>query len=253
MTLFVANAQHVSHTIQRGETLESIAEKYQITVQALKQANPEASEFFYVGMKLIIPAKSAVASQPTAEIPKESKVVAASEEKRASQSLSKGNSDDDWVTGAGYHVFFDPDAKNYGLQISQDPVKFVHIAFGISHTFVDHGATGAYLGLGVGAKYLYDPIMVFANVYPYASLSLIEEITNWEDVFEYNKKPTYKSKTKFSYGAQAELGIGLKVYESGNGKKFLVSGGYCIGAPEFKTDNMFKNGVWFAGITVVGI
>ena len=55
MSVLVTQAQQVSHTIQRGETLESIAQKYHISVDALKQANPDAVDVFYVGMKLIIP------------------------------------------------------------------------------------------------------------------------------------------------------------------------------------------------------
>lgn len=47
--------QQVSHTVQRGETLESIARKYNVSVYALKQANPDAKDLIYTGMKLQIP------------------------------------------------------------------------------------------------------------------------------------------------------------------------------------------------------
>lgn len=50
-----AMAQQKSHTIQRGETIESIAKKYNVSVYALQQANPDLQEMFYVGMKLVIP------------------------------------------------------------------------------------------------------------------------------------------------------------------------------------------------------
>ena len=48
-------AQQITHTIQRGETLESIAQKYNVSVDALKKANPDISEMFFVGLKLTIP------------------------------------------------------------------------------------------------------------------------------------------------------------------------------------------------------
>lgn len=48
----------VTHTVQRGETLESIAAEYGLTEKALLEANPNAKNFFYVGAKLTIPAKS---------------------------------------------------------------------------------------------------------------------------------------------------------------------------------------------------
>ena len=55
MSMTMSMAQQITHTIRRGETLASIAQKYGITEAAIKQANPEASNMIYVGMKLIIP------------------------------------------------------------------------------------------------------------------------------------------------------------------------------------------------------
>lgn len=43
------------HTVQRGETMESIAQKYGVTVSAMKEANPNIGEYFYVGMVLNVP------------------------------------------------------------------------------------------------------------------------------------------------------------------------------------------------------
>lgn len=51
----VINAQQVFHTIQSGETLESIAKKYKVSLQDLKMANPEAVIKLYDGMELVIP------------------------------------------------------------------------------------------------------------------------------------------------------------------------------------------------------
>lgn len=47
----------ITHTIQRGETAESVAQKYGISVGELKKANPDINEYMYVGMKLTIPEK----------------------------------------------------------------------------------------------------------------------------------------------------------------------------------------------------
>lgn len=44
-----------THTIMRGETLESVAKKYGIPLEDLKKANPGAEKVYYVGMSLIIP------------------------------------------------------------------------------------------------------------------------------------------------------------------------------------------------------
>lgn len=48
----------ILHVVQRGETLETIASKYGVTVDDLKQFNEGTDQFFYAGMKLTIPKKS---------------------------------------------------------------------------------------------------------------------------------------------------------------------------------------------------
>ena len=44
----------VEHTIERGETLESIAKLYGVTPEAILKANPIAKDMFYAGMVLTI-------------------------------------------------------------------------------------------------------------------------------------------------------------------------------------------------------
>lgn len=50
-----ASAENHKHTVKRGETLESIAQKYSTTPQAIINLNPDAAQFIYVGMELEIP------------------------------------------------------------------------------------------------------------------------------------------------------------------------------------------------------
>ena len=65
VSMTVAMAQQRSHTVLRGETLESIAQKYNISVTDLKKLKPDAAEMFYVGMKLNIPNKTVSNQQQT--------------------------------------------------------------------------------------------------------------------------------------------------------------------------------------------
>lgn len=51
----MAQSQTVTHVVQRGETLESIAEYYKVSVDDINKANPNADGMVYVGMKLSIP------------------------------------------------------------------------------------------------------------------------------------------------------------------------------------------------------
>ncbi len=48
-------ADQIEHVVERGETLESIAKTYQVTVESLLEANPMAKDMFYTGMILVIP------------------------------------------------------------------------------------------------------------------------------------------------------------------------------------------------------
>lgn len=50
-----AQTKTVTHEIQRGETIESIAKNYGVTVESIKQANPNAGDYFFVGMKIQVP------------------------------------------------------------------------------------------------------------------------------------------------------------------------------------------------------
>lgn len=69
------------YVVQRGETLESIATKFGVTADELKETNKDAAKYLYVGMKLIIPLKNDVQQietikQEEIKVPKEAKDVA---------------------------------------------------------------------------------------------------------------------------------------------------------------------------------
>ena len=55
-----AQDYQAKHEVQRGETLASIAKQYGVTEQMIKDANPQAGNLFYVGLKLNIPSKGKV-------------------------------------------------------------------------------------------------------------------------------------------------------------------------------------------------
>ena len=54
----MAQSQTVTHIVQRGETIESIAQIYKVSVEDINKANPNADGIVYVGMKLNIPTSS---------------------------------------------------------------------------------------------------------------------------------------------------------------------------------------------------
>ena len=61
----MAQNQTVSHVVQRGETLESIAEYYNVSVEDIDKANPNMDGVVYVGLKLNLPIKTTQTSTPT--------------------------------------------------------------------------------------------------------------------------------------------------------------------------------------------
>lgn len=54
----MAQSQTITHVVQRGETIESIAKYYNVSVEDINKANPNMDGVVYVGMKLIIPTGS---------------------------------------------------------------------------------------------------------------------------------------------------------------------------------------------------
>lgn len=54
----MAQTQSVTHVVQRGETIESIAEYYHVSVDDINKTNPNADGLVYVGMKLVVPLKN---------------------------------------------------------------------------------------------------------------------------------------------------------------------------------------------------
>ena len=63
----MAQSQTVTHVVQRGETLESIAEYYKVSVADINKANPNADGIIYVGMKLNIPASTSPKNETRTE------------------------------------------------------------------------------------------------------------------------------------------------------------------------------------------
>ncbi len=53
----------LTHTVTKGENLKAIAEKYNVTIAQLLEANPGVESLFFVGMKLTVP-ENAVVTAP---------------------------------------------------------------------------------------------------------------------------------------------------------------------------------------------
>lgn len=61
----MAQDKTVTHVVQRGETIESIAKQYNVSVDDIYHANPNAEGLMYAGLKLIIPVSDSYSNQQT--------------------------------------------------------------------------------------------------------------------------------------------------------------------------------------------
>ena len=118
MVVALAMAQQVGytvHTIERGETLESIATKYHVSVNAIKKANPDALDIIYVGMKINIPKSS---NEEPQQVDNNTKID--SREYRSADISNASNETPKFETelfaGATFSTYTGGDVKNADMQ-----------------------------------------------------------------------------------------------------------------------------------------
>ena len=104
----IAQTSTIKHTVDRGETLQSIAKRYATTEAKIIELNPDAAQFVYVGMELVIPV---VASQETTKmtIPDDNTLVANHVLPLEQTSSSTANEIDDlsWIQASYLYGFGD--------------------------------------------------------------------------------------------------------------------------------------------------
>lgn len=242
------------HTVQRGETLESVAQKYGVTVAAMKEANPNIGEYFYVGMVLNVPQ----ASQPMQKSVEstDQPVLLKSEDApvfeptrnlvpSATATTSTIEQENGFLnSGSDYLVVLRPKDKYYGFHYGGQMSQYIYMAFDAGAGFTKYNSTATItFGLGLGSKYRFGPILLQGSLYPYIgdySYDVPKDVGSTET----------KMKQKLAYGAQANLGAGYNIHtgKKKGGKTYLTVG-YYMNAFEFETDGMVKNGTWMVGLT----
>ncbi len=90
---FVFAQNIVEHTVKRGETLSHIAQKYDTTEEAIREANPQYGDYFYVGMKLTIPITLAAKEEPATMQQENVAVLTSTETQADEQSQNRTNPD----------------------------------------------------------------------------------------------------------------------------------------------------------------
>ena len=213
-TLCLAQTER-THTLMRGETLESVAKKYGISLEELKKANPGAEKVHYVGMRLIIPQLQASTQEKTEASQNEDYETNTNIEYSAlyeKNSLKKLDPFDFTHFALFYTAPFK--AIDYGI------VGFIGNLFGIGGTgfggtfsggwqFKGISSGGGCAKFGLGPNYCY-PISEHVFIY----------VPICADLYYYTKGIDNSS---FSFGLEMLPSIGFKY------GKFNFSGGFFLG------------------------
>ena len=238
------------HIVQRGETLASIAKKYKTSVSDIRAGNPEAKSDIYPGMRLEIPVKGAVSASELIASQGASTSVAytyQTEQQSAPVTATSESTPAGVVGGQDYTFMLDPDNKIYGLRMSTCAGSMIGMTLAFQWEARSHGTYASLFGIGLSPRYATGPFLMGFHLYPYVSFVGYDEAQ-----LNDKNKVTYKNKTKVSYGAALDLMAGIKLWTTQKGTCVFLTGSYEVGAPEFKTEGAFKNGLWGIGITVIG-
>lgn len=258
----MAQNQTVSHVVQRGETLESIAEYYNVSVEDIDKANPNMDGVVYVGLKLSIPTNSTIQNSVTKEERQSVNEVTkrnvqlqntdsyvAKDNGNMSNHRTTSNNLLEYGGGSSFSFLYQSDAKLYGLQMELGTNLFCLSTSIISNLKFGGKATSAstaWMGGGVRRKLVIaDNFLIQGKLYPYIGLSQSNTPKNIEIGQE------AEDKTEFTYGASADVSVGIKLWNTGKGNSTFLHVGYVIMASEFKTRDMIKGGCLMVGLTTV--
>lgn len=233
----MAQNQTVSHVVQRGETLESIAEYYNVSVEDIDKANPNMDGVVYVGLKLNIPTNSTIQNSVTKEERQSVNEVTkrnvqlqntdsyvAKDNGNMSNHRTSSNNLLEYGGGSSFSFLYQSDAKLYGLQMELGTNLFCLSTSIISNLKFGRKATSAstaWMGGGVRRKLVIaDNFLIQGKLYPYIGLSQSNTPKNIEIGQE------AEDKTEFTYGASADVSVGIKLWNTGKGNSTFLHVGY---------------------------
>lgn len=122
----------------------------------------------------------------------------------------------------------------------------------MSMGFGDLSSYSITLGFGLKKRVVInDFLLVQGKIGPYIGYwgYEVEEF----DKLDRNGNPKYEKKNKWeiTYGANASVSVGIKLWDTKKGNTTFLTVGYYISAPEFETKNMIDNGSWGLGFTTI--
>ena len=262
-TMTISAQEIKTHTVQRGETIESIAEKYNVSAADITKANPDAAKFFYTGMKLKIPAvhnnkiNEPVNAENRAVVNPPTKQIEVGTEQNNNQSSSVMPSEPTMSPNGqlidGLEVFFkfNPTHDFYGFRITgicpKDNLKWLGLSFGADYQFIKHGSFFSDFGVGFFPRYVISSLMLGCSLYPYIGLYSYDKLAGF---YNYTGNAKYESKTEFTYGLNFDFLVGVKLFTTKKMNNYYLVGGYEVKAHEFEFEGAFKGGKWMVGLHI---
>lgn len=167
--LAIAQTSTIKHTVDRGETLQSIAKRYATTEAKIIELNPDAAQFIYVGMELVIPnAQEHKQANTPVEYTNPSNSPVSSTDGMLVQTRSNGYNISDFAfCGISYFAPFENADKGYymfGGEFFSDSGWGGDLQFGFNYGLVDKDYAGAVFLVGPAYEYAFNKILVSASL-----------------------------------------------------------------------------------------
>ena len=209
----------VKHVVERGETLQSIAQRYGTTVDKIIELNPDAAQIVYLGMELQIPVTQ-IASSETAT---------ANQSPISTNGSNNGGNSEKKTNSSDFKRWNFVDAIAYGIVPKPDGVDVYTSSFNYDATigFSYNVTKSFYVGARIG--YGGTHVLIGGNLnYEYNTHSILIPVELGAKLFLVPDKVALVPNAGLDFGfvvkKTASQGVGS------NKKKIKVEGGDNVGA-----------------------
>jgi hypothetical protein len=225
--LAVAQTNTIKHVVDRGETLASIAQRYSTTEAKIIELNPDAAQFVYVGMELIIPVSATsqsgnVVNQKTSEATTVSTTSYSQEYQSADD--YEGTSRTRFAIDIGYGFLDDGFAYQFTVGANYTAIADLYVGGKIGYNSANYQGdrtttTSNLLMIPIEAGY------VFANsnrnlaISPHLGFDFNIGLSG---KYKDERNPSQSSKLKIGgkFGVDFKIGVRINLYG------FIIGGGY---------------------------
>lgn len=240
----------IKHIVDRGETLTSIAKKYSTTEAKIIELNPDAAQFVYVGMELIVPVENQSTTETSEVTTVANKLIEKNEnpiiQNVATETTFTNNDYDKWNFALNMSYGFAPTTEDGNVKTS----AFAYVAtVGANYNITKSFYVGARIGYGycqnhiyyseIGNSVSYDtdnhsiivPVVIGYRLYlsnnfafvPYAGLDINCLLKSTTETRKGTNKEKSSVKIKDRFGANGRLGLRVSLWGLTIGGAYVFS------------------------------